>query len=311
MSALPPPPPPSLPEEPEFPRQSRYRRRRRMVSWWGVALGLVLGVSGALYYAWQISPVVETNTRPRQLSAEEKNHYLVAIMLAYRHDGDLDSAIRRLLELDLGPDPIQAVADAACDLARSGYVNNNSGLNAVRAMKTFYQLQGRSGCADTLIPDVQVAQVATVTVPTNTPTLVPPPTKTPTPPQRATPTEGALVVPTVPPRRSFTGAIQSTFCDVELSGIIEVFVQDANGRDLPAQTVRVRWDGGEDRFVTGLKPERGLAYADFQMEVGRGYTIDMPGQSDPIARPIVADPCLTEDGAQAITSYRVVFRQTG
>lgn len=312
MSVLPPPPPPSLPEEPPFPRQSRYRRRRRFVSWWGVLLGLVVGLAGALYYTWEVNPIVEINTRPRQLRAEEKAHYIVAIMLAYRHDGNLDRAIRGLIELDLGPDPIQAVADTACDLARSGYVNSNSGLSAVRALKTFYQLQGRSGCADALIPDVSVVQVATISVPTNTPTLVPPPTKTPTPPPlRVTPTDVVRVVPTVPPRLSFTGLIQSTFCDAALSGIIEVFVQDADGRPLPGQAVRVRWEDGEDRFVTGLKPERGLAYADFEMEAGRGYIIDMPGQSNPLPQSIVADPCLTEDGVEAITSYRVVFRQTG
>jgi hypothetical protein len=93
--------------------------------------------------------------------------------------------------------------------------------------------------------------------------------------------------------------------------VIEVFVQDFNGQGIPAQAVRVRWDDGESTFFTGLKPERGLGYADFQMEAGKGYIIDMPGRSDPSTQPMVADTCFTADGQQAITLYRVFFRQIG
>jgi hypothetical protein len=90
-----------------------------------------------------------------------------------------------------------------------------------------------------------------------------------------------------------------------------VFVQSANGDGIAGERIRVRWDDGEDSFVSGLKPERGPSYADFQMQAGVGYTIDMPALSDPVDRPIVAEPCFTEDGFQATTSYRVVFQQIG
>jgi len=72
--------------------------------------------------------------------------------------------------------------------------------------------------------------------------------------------------------------------------------------------IRARWDGGESRFFTGLKPERGIGYADFQMEAGIDYLIDMPGRSDPVSRPLSAVPCTTESGARALTSYTVIFR---
>lgn len=308
MSQIPAPPPASLPEQETLYRRSRYRRPRSPIAWLGLLIGLALGIAGGLYVSWVLFPIVETDTTPDQLRRQDRNHYVVAVMLNFSYDSDLGLAIRRLSELQLGADPLQAVADIACDLARSGYVDSNAGLRAVRAMRTFYRLQGRTGCADTLIPDVSEPQEIIINVPTSTPTLPPPPTKTPSA-SDATPTPGGLVVvPTTPPQREFEGSIFQTFCDRELSGIIEVFVRavgDTNG--IPGQQIRVRWDGGSDLFVTGLKPERGAGYADFQMEEGRSYTISMPGRSDPISSPIVAGRCFLDNGGTAVTSYRVVF----
>lgn len=90
--------------------------------------------------------------------------------------------------------------------------------------------------------------------------------------------------------------------------MIEVRVQDFEGTGLPGQPVRVRWTDGESTFYTGLKPERGPSYADFEMEAELSYTVEMPGLSDPSTTPLVADSCFTEFGDQSVTSYRVVFR---
>ena len=310
---LPPPPPKTLPEQPEFPRRrTRYNRPRTTISRWVLVFGIAFGILLSLGYAWVIAPVEEIDTEPYQLRLADKNHYVVAIILEYQQSGDLARAVNKLITLRLGDDPIQSVADVACDLASTGYVDSTSGLNAVRAMKTFYQLQGRAGCADLLVPDIQVldSQVLEVIVPTNTPTIPPPPSKTPTPDLGpATPTPN--IVPTVPPQRDFEGRIVNTFCDTQIPGLIEVFVTQFNGDGIPGEKVRVRWEGDESIFVTGLKLERGESYADFQMEQGIGYTIDMPGLSDPLGTPLVAESCFTESGAESIRSYRIVFRQVG
>lgn len=289
-------------------QDSRYHRPRRYVSWGGLLAGLVTGIGAGLFIAWVLAPVQEFNTAPAQLHPEDKAHYAVAIMLAYEYDSDLVTVVNRLSALDVGGDPIQYIADTACDLARSGYVDSNAGLRAVRTMKTFYQLQGRTGCADTLIPDVEAPRIVEVIVPTATPTLTPPPSKTPTPEVAASPTAtGVRLVPTTPPQRAYEGSIVNTFCDLELNGLIEVRVRDLGSEAIPGERIRVQWDGGEDTFVSGLKPERGADYADFQMEAGVSYLISMPGLSDPISQPIVATTCFTPGGDEAITSYRVVF----
>ncbi len=303
--------PTTLPEEMPMPSpRSRYNRPRRVFSGWGLLIGLILGISGGLVYAWAINPVGEVSTEPWQLRQEDRAQYMVAVALAFRYDSDLSRALERLLTLQRQGepgDPFQQVADAACRLATTGYVNSNSGLRGLRTMMTFYQLQGRTGCADTLIPALQPTAVVQIAAPS--PTLPPPASKTPTPEveSAASPTPPRVIVPTVVPQRDFVLADVDTFCSTEISGVIEVFVQDFGGVGIGGQAVRVRWDAGQDTFFTGLKPERGAAYADFQMEAGKGYTIEMPGRSDPSPDPLTAVPCTTDSGEAAVISYRVFF----
>ena len=166
----------------------------------------------------------------------------------------------------------------------------------------FNRLQGRSGCADDVLPDITPTNVVEIAVPTPTPTLPPPPSKTPTP-ENATSTPGGIViVPTTAPQRAYEGSIFNTFCSVQLSGIIEVYVRDfGNSRGIPGERIRVEWEDGSSIFVSGLKPERDPGYADFEMEAGGSYIISMPGSSDPVSSPIVANRCFTDTGEEAIT----------
>ena len=69
-------------------------------------------------------------------------------------------------------------------------------------------------------------------------------------------------------------------CNAAQPATLAVYVQERDGRGIAGMALRVRWRGGEDRFYSGLKPERGAGYADFTMEQGRRYVIDMPGLSD-------------------------------
>ncbi len=310
MSRVPAPPVNHHPENIGLRPNSRYRDRRSPIMFWVLLFGFIVGLGGGLFYAWQIDPKKEVDTRPAQLRRDEKASYVVAIALRFAYDSDLNRAVSQLIELDLGADPFQQVAEVACDLAGTGYVDGTAGVRAVRALKTFYQLQGKTGCADVLVVEAQVTQIIEVLVPTATATLPPPPSKTPLPeenPANATPF-GVVVVPTTRPLQTFSGRVINTFCSTEFVGVIEIFVQNTAGDGIGGQAVRVRWDGGEDRFITGLKPERGLAYADFVMEAGKSYVVDMPAQSDPINTPLTAGNCTTESGQSSTTSYRVVFR---
>lgn len=287
--------------------------RKYRVSWIALLLGLAIGLALALTYTWVINPVVEYDTRPHQLSAEARRDYLIAISLAYREDSDLRLAVDRMVELRLPDDPFQVLAEEACTLVEQG-VNTNSMRNTIEAMIALYKPQGRTGCADT--SDMFVIEQATPTpFPTAIPvtaTLVPPATKTPTlsaPVVLTPPTLAPTRQPTeVPQTNDYIIANIQTFCSVELAGIIEVYVQWPGEGDQPGIPVRVSWDGGEDIFYTGLKPERGDGYADFQMEANRNYSVELPQRSRR-SNPLAASQCTTESGERSTTSYRVVFRR--
>lgn len=296
-------------------RRSRYERPRTYISWTVLVMGVILGVLAGVNFAWNIEPIEEVDTSPRQLREDAKTEYAVAILLDYGYTNDLGETVQRLSDLDLdGDDPIQSVADIACDLASTGYANSSSGIRAVQVMMRFYQGQGRTSCADELIPVNIIdgsSSVVQMTVPTSTPQLISTKTPTPigTPISVATPTSApATLAPNIN-TANFEVIDVRTFCDSELSGIIEVRVWEGNNDPYPGQAVRVRWNGGESVFFTGLKPERGFDFADFQMEAGVEYTIDMPGLSDPYPTPLSAGSCDVGNGNTAITSYRVWFRE--
>ena len=293
----------------------KYTRPRRFFSITGVIIGLVLGIGAGLYVSWVLLPVQEYDVEPWQLRDEDKDRYIVSITLAYSYDGDLNRAVKRLLDLRLGNDPIQTVADVACELATSGYVNSTSGLRAVRNMMNFYQLQGRTSCADSLIgaQEGEPTAVIQVALPTSTPTLIPPDTKTPTPESltnvQTTPTP--IIIPTLAVQGSFVIDVRTT-CNASESGLIQVYVNEVDGSTgIPGSRIRVRWDNQESIFFTGLMPERGPAYADFQMEEGKSYRIDMPGLSQALGEPLPAVPCNDPaTGERTVITYRVFFTQS-
>lgn len=295
-------------------RRSRYNRPRRYISWSALLIGVILGTTGGVFFAWNIAPTQEFDTEPWQLVRSDQTHYVAAIAINHAYDSNLARTIDRLLQLRPEADPFQYVADAACDLARSGYVSSNDGLNAVRAMMRLYQSQGRTGCADALISPAQDALSTEEVLIAATPTLQPPPSKTPTPQitlQRTPTTQAQVIAPTEIPQSTFRLArLDPPFCDSDFPGLIEVFVRNTAGNAMPGQPVRVQWDEGESIFFTGMKPERGLDYADFEMEAGKGYIVDMPGLSDPSPQPLVAEPCTDASGEASIQSYRLVFVTT-
>ena len=86
-----------------------------------------------------------------------------------------------------------------------------------------------------------------------------------------------------------------------------VMVLDAGGQQLPNVELLVRWDGGEDRFVTGLKPDIGLGYADLDLERGRSYQLAVIGAASQLVN-IVAEEC---EGAPHLATWQVTLQWTG
>jgi hypothetical protein len=284
------------------------------LSWIALLLGVALGITGGLIYTWQIDPVIERNTAPWQLNQEAREDYVIAVALSYAYNRDLTLAFDRLRAVSPDRDVWGMMAEIACERHKRVQVRNNSDVLAMRALIQLYKSQGASGCADEPYNTPVPVTFATVT-PTITPspTLTPPATKTPTPPRPTnTPDETDLPPRTPSPTgRYVVGRLQS-FCDPDAPGIIEVRVYDRNGQPVPGVPVQVTWGGSEtQQFFTGLKPERELGYADFEMEPDRTYTVSVPDLVSE-APAVKAEPCeATVDGQDVTTqtSYWINFQQ--
>jgi hypothetical protein len=144
--------------------------------------------------------------------------------------------------------------------------------------------------------------------PTHTATLLPEatrqrPTATPTSTATQTPRPTRTPTNTPMPEPRFKVIELRRTCE-EPAGQLMVTVLDADGQPMPNVELFVRWSDGDDHFFTGLKPEIGVGYADFELRKGETYQVEAVVQSD-VARGIVADAC--ENGGR-LASWRVVFR---
>jgi len=85
------------------------------------------------------------------------------------------------------------------------------------------------------------------------------------------------------PGADFVLLSQELVCDL-LAGeaLLQVEVLDAAQLAVPGVEIVVRWEGGEDYFVTGLKPEIGLGYGDFRMTPGVVYQLALVSGGQPV-----------------------------
>lgn len=288
-------------------------KNRQSLTLVGVLIGLALGLGGGLFYAWAVNPVVSANVAPWQLNRQGQENWIIAASVAWARDGDLLLAANQLNELRLNDAAFQRVADLACDLARTSYARTDARLTAIRSMVRLAASQGKPSCAADLIQVNTPVPRPTATLARATATFPPVASKTPTPEPGLTftPATALSVVQTSSgPARRFSIVRYEPFCNVRASGIIEVSVTEPNGTTgVRGIQVQVAWPGGQDRFFTGLKPDRDDGFADFNMAADVVYTVTLPGQSD-VSNELSAQACSDrQNGGTAITSYRVYFRR--
>lgn len=284
------------------------------VAWVTLLIGVALGIGIGLYYTWEIDPVVERNTAPWQLSDDAREDYVIAIALSYAQNQDVALAFDRLRQVSPDRDVWALVAEVACQRVSTTPTLNNQDIRVIRALEQLYRPQGASGCADGMFPTPAPLEFNPPTpTMTRTPTVTPAPSKTPSPPIPTSPPAQATVPSRTPPPSGgyILGRIQ-TFCDSDLGGVMQVRVYDRRGQGVPGVPVTVTWGGSEsDTFFTGLQPERGPEYADFQMEPGRAYTISIPDLRSEVPA-LDAAPCEAgedSEGGTTTISYRVTFQQ--
>ncbi len=273
----------------------------------GTLFGLVIGIGIGLLLSWVYWPVTYVDVDPVDLRLDTKDDYQRMIAAAYSLNGDLRLAWARL--------------------ARIYPAQPGTGLAALAARESRPSYQQ---ALVHLVLDLQQPAVALAR-----PTYTPRPTRTPLRPYTA-PTEGPRPVATVTPTRtpvSATATIEPTAIPptsvpnpdapafeiktkasetcLETGGRthIQVQVEDENGAPLPGIGVEVNWDKGDEILYTGLKPERGMGYADLTVKPG-AYNVRLAENAQsPVIEGLKIDTstgtCASE--STEIYGWRLVF----
>lgn len=286
---------------------------------WYLLTGLLIGAVLGLAYAWFYAPVHYVDASPASLSESYRDHYRVLISAAFLANGDLPRARARLGLLG-DPDPARLLAiqaQRALAEKQPEQVINALGLLAVSLSEGGLPAMALPA---TSAPTPAITQAAALSSPTQTspaatvpaqattsvPTLAAtptsrPPTPTPTllPTRTATPTQGA----------PFVLKDKSPLCDIKVrEPRIIIHTLDAAGQPVPGVEIIVSWPGGEDRLFTGLKPELGLGYGDFNMLPGTGYSVHL-AEGGELVQGLLSNECETRAGERFWGSWALMFAQ--
>lgn len=283
---------------------------------WDIVLALLAGIGLGLVYAWMISPLRVTDADPSILRADFKDQYRSAIAAAYTASGNLPRAQARLKLLQ-DTNPIDVLNAQAQRMLAQGQAAQAADQVAALARA----LDADQGAA------IPVSNPATETpvILAITPTLnlFPPSaevtfvlTETPgaqlieeTQPAASTPRPTRTSIPTATQGIPFKLTGQDQVCDPNLTeGLLQIVVLSSSRKQLPGMEVDVTWEGGEEQFFTGLKPELGNGYADFTMAPGVSYTVQLAAGSD-IATGLVAPACQSESGEAFNGGFKLTYQR--
>lgn len=280
---------------------------------WYLLTGLIIGVALGLLFSWVISPVEYVDAGPYSLREDFKDHYRLLVALAYLADNNMERAQVRLDQLK-DPHIAQTVAMQA-----QRYLAENRSETETRSLGVLAVALGEG-------PAPTVSSTSAPASPVSTSTLTPTPVvidqavspsasaellTTPGSTLQPTSTPLPTRTPTATPGEPFVLNEQTLICNPSLIvPLIQVRVYDAADQQVPGVEVIVNWDGGEEHFFTGLKPELGLGYADFSMTTGVNYVLRLADGGQPVPDLTPAE-CEGDGGARYYGSWLLVFRANG
>jgi hypothetical protein len=281
---------------------------------WDILLALLAGLAGGLVYSWMISPLRVTDADPFALRADFKEDFRSTIAAAYAATGNLPRARARLALLK-DPDLVEALnAQAQRMMADSESFQQADEVAALAvALKNGTEAIPTSAMPTEVLQEVQTSFTET--------TLPPPPddlpfvlTETPqaieTQPvtvEAATPRPTQTAIPTLGAPYALTG--QDNVCDSNMpDGLLQIIVLNSNRRQTAGVKIIITWEGGEEQFFTGLKPELGNGYADYIMTPNITYTVQLASGSD-IAAGLTTPTCQTQSGETFFGGIKLTFQQ--
>jgi hypothetical protein len=270
----------------------------------GLFVGLVLGLA----YAWFINPVSYSNTSPSTLRDDFRDQYRLLIARSYAFNQDLGRSAARISLLG-DKDPQQALVSQAQQLVANN--GKHSDAEALAALANALTGLSNSNLTPTTGEDS----------PTEAPGLNTPTIDTESAIRTATPqpvTEGKTPVPTFTPRAGVTlnPVVNLPFvldtnemvCNPNIpEKLLQVEVLDESENPLAGVRITVTWEGGEDVFYTGLHPEMGPGYADFEMGQGIMYSLKVGDSSKPVTGLRVTS-CSRDDGSSYLGGVKLIFK---
>ncbi len=279
---------------------------------WSILFALLAGLGLGLLYSWVIVPVHFVDTTPDTLRADFKDQMRSVIAASYAATGNLERARARLSQLD-DANSVQALSAQAQQMLAAGETSEQ--IQQIAQLAADLQQQPEAVAIATTPP----AQTPTATFPSPsmtassplpglTQTIIPEQVIEP-PATISTPTPRPTRTPTPAPGKAFELVAQDTLCQVELQdGLLQVVVTDSRRRQVAGIEIIVTWDGGEEHFFTGFKPELGNGYADFVMQAGTLYSVRAGQGGTPVSN--VSPPaCTADDGATFTGAIRLSFQQ--
>ncbi|MEA3340287.1 MAG: hypothetical protein U9R15_10005 [Chloroflexota bacterium] len=299
---------------------------RRVASVVGLVIGLILG----LVYQWGLAPVELVNTYPALLRTDHRWDWVRIAALSYTADGDLERVRVRLdgLDHDDVEDALAALIEEYAAAGRPAATLRRLTTLAealdvhTSAMLVYQHTPGPSPLSPTRTPASSATPTPTLTptltiIPTYTPTpYVPSPLRTPT----LTPTSTLLTLtltltptltPTPTPTPPFLHRLELTerqqICEPGQPARIEVVVQDERGAGVAGVDIWLMWPGGADRAVTGLKPQHGAGYADFEAEPDVRYSLGVGELGMALVSNLRLEPCPVDEENEEIGSWRILL----
>ena len=279
---------------------------------WEIIFALLAGVGLGLAYSWVISPLRVIDASPVALRADFKDDYRSAIAAAYAANRNLPRAQARLALLK-DPDPVEALNAQAQRMKGS----TDSFQQADQVVALALALNENADNLPTSIPATEIVNGIEVTF---TATIPPPPpdapillTETQLPLETqpiliaSTPRPTATPVPTLGAPFTLTG--QENICDTNLpDGLLQVIILNSNRRQMAGVKIIITWDGGEEQFFSGLKPELGNGYADYTMLPNIAYTVQLAVGSD-VATGLTTPTCQTQNEETFFGGIKLTFQQ--
>jgi len=295
--------------------------------------GAVLGIAIGVMVGWSVAPTPNVDTTPLTLRSDFKDQYRYMIAAAYSADGNLGRAQARLALLG-DASPVKALGDQSQRM-----LANNTSQEVVNALADLSQaIQGQSSAPTSTLSPQTITQTpagqtnGTPDPPTTTPDLAedtPTPGEsatpaigqtqenTPTPTVTATPASLLTVAATVPLLATPTATAtmgapfvltkQSTFCDANQPGLVQIILLDPKGQQVAGVELIMTWAGGEEHFFTGLKPELGNGYADYVISAGVEYALTISGGGT--RTKFTAPACSNTDGTSFPGGYHLEFKE--